>query len=221
MKGRSEEAKQLHTAGKQPLKPVDSDGGSENGDGNDDDFFGEQGQGQDGRGQDGRSEFALFLEKSNRGASSASANAAGNRTIRVVLVVKRADALGLVVYMSDGSDTYTYFKIEARKRLDQLTSHEAGQLVAKLTKRAGLLQRKVNRSENGWKDWHMKDMDHYELSIRELKDMYESGGKMWFEINGSPPCVDPEKKDKFESDMQALIPGFSLDQIHVKDLESD
>ena len=181
---------------------------------------------QEGQGDNEFQRYLSSLPANRSGASGAgaSASAAGNKTTvtpKVVLAVKQQDILGMVMYMSNGSDTYAYLKNEARKRCHGRTSHEIGQQVAKFQKGVGLQQRKVNRKGDGWKDWHMTDMARYAMPVRELKEMYESGGKMWFDIDGPPPCVDPEMREKFEADMQKLIPDFTLDQIRVMEVESD
>ena len=164
-------------------------------------------------------------EASGSGASesgaSAPAEAAGNTEPKVVAVVNGPLETGMVMYMGNGTDTCTHLKTKAYERGVRDTLLQSGQYVAQLIRKVGFYQVKVNRNGHKLKDWHLPNLDDYEMPLRELKDKYESGGRMWFEINGSPPCFDHEKKGQFESDMKELIPGFSLSDVDVKNLETD
>ena len=222
--------------GKRPLLPREVDPQSDNEyPESDNDGQGAQGQGaaEEGQGGGGNTEVEQWMlshPANLPGASGgrASASASGNNKttsvspkVVVALAVLQNDIKGMVMYMSDGTDTYSHLKKEATKRCNGRTSQEIGQEVQKFHRGAGLQQRKVNPQGYKWKGWHMTDMTHYPLSVRELKDMYESGGKMWFDIEGVPPCVDPQKKAKWEEDMKKLMPDFTLDQIRVMEVESD
>ena len=164
-------------------------------------------------------------DASGSGASesgtSAQAEAAGNKEPKVVAVVNGPFETGMVMYMGNGTDTCTYLKTKAYERGVRDTLLKSGQYVAQLIRKIGFRQVKVNRYGHKMLDWHLPNLDDYEMPLRELKDKYESGGRMWFEISGSPPCFDYEKKDQFESDMKELIPGFSLSDVDVKNLETD